>query len=165
VQRGGVRLFTRTTERPVEQDIRLREEHARVERHPADRPATEAELGEAFKEKSVELRETAEEPVVAKTARVVEEVQIGEFDPIAAGSIRQMLNDRYPNGAVARHGYSQTAITPFRTLVCPLPKYKSAPTSRPLNDHVKPRRRERTRERCRYNRRSRRASWAVPPAR
>ena len=73
-----MRVFTRTTERPVEQDIRLREEHARVERHPVDRPATEAELGEAFKEKSVELRETAEEPVVAKTARVVEEVEVGK---------------------------------------------------------------------------------------
>ena len=76
VQRGGVRVFTRTTERPVQQDVTLREEHARVERHPVDRAATEAELGEVFQEKSVELRETAEEPVVAKTARVVEEVDV-----------------------------------------------------------------------------------------
>ncbi|HEX6794901.1 MAG TPA: DUF2382 domain-containing protein [Casimicrobiaceae bacterium] len=78
VQRGGVRVFTRTTERPVQQDVTLREEHARVERHPVDRAATEAELGQAFQEKSVELRETAEEPVVAKTARVVEEVDVGK---------------------------------------------------------------------------------------
>jgi uncharacterized protein (TIGR02271 family) len=76
IQRGGVRVYTRTTERPVEQDVSLREEHARVERHPVDRAATEAELGQAFEEKSVELRETAEEPVVAKTARVVEEVDV-----------------------------------------------------------------------------------------
>ena len=78
VQRGGVRVYTRTTERPVQQDVTLREERARVERHPVDRPATEAELGQAFEEKTVELRETAEEPVVAKTARVVEEVEVSK---------------------------------------------------------------------------------------
>jgi uncharacterized protein (TIGR02271 family) len=78
VQRGGVRVFTRTTERPVQEDVTLREEHARVERHPVDRPATEAELGQAFQEKSVELRETVEEPVIAKTARVIEEVEVSK---------------------------------------------------------------------------------------
>ena len=78
VQRGGVRVYTRTTERPVQQDVTLKEEHVRVERRPVDRPATESELGKAFEEKSVELRETAEEPVVAKTAHVVEEVHVGK---------------------------------------------------------------------------------------
>jgi uncharacterized protein (TIGR02271 family) len=78
VQRGGVRIFSRTTERPVQQEVTLREEQVRVERRPVDRPATEAELGQAFQEKSVELRETAEEPVIAKTARVVEEVEISK---------------------------------------------------------------------------------------
>lgn len=78
VQRGGVRIFSRTIERPVEENVELREERARVERRPVDRPATEADLGNAFQEKSVELRETVEEPVVAKSARVVEEVDIGK---------------------------------------------------------------------------------------
>jgi uncharacterized protein (TIGR02271 family) len=78
VQRGCVRVFSHTTERPVEENVQLREERARVERRPVDRPVTEADLGNAFKEKSVELRETVEEPVVAKTARVVEEVDVGK---------------------------------------------------------------------------------------
>lgn len=78
VQRGGVRIYTRVTEQPVEEDVTLREEHARVERHAVDRPASEADLGNAFKEGSVELRETAEEAVVSKQARVVEEVDIGK---------------------------------------------------------------------------------------
>ena len=78
VQRGGVRIYTRVTEQPVEQDVTLREERARVERHAVDRPASEADLGNAFKEGSVELRETAEEAVVSKQARVVEEVDIGK---------------------------------------------------------------------------------------
>jgi uncharacterized protein (TIGR02271 family) len=75
--RGGVRIYAHMAEKPVEEKIRLREEHARVERRPADRPATEADLA-AFKEGTIEVRETVEEPVVAKKARVVEEVVIGK---------------------------------------------------------------------------------------
>jgi uncharacterized protein (TIGR02271 family) len=94
VQRGGVRIFTRTTERPVEENVTLREEHARVERHPVDRPATEAELGNAFEEKSVELRETAEEPVVAKTARVVEEVDVDKEVSTRTETVRDTVRRR-----------------------------------------------------------------------
>lgn len=77
VQRGGVRVFTRMREEPVHESIDLREEHVKVERHPVDQPASEADMT-AFKEGSVELRETAEEPVVSKTARIVEEVVLGK---------------------------------------------------------------------------------------
>lgn len=77
VQRGGVRVFQRMTETPVEESVRLREEHVKVERRPVNQPATEADLA-AFKEGSMELRETAEEAVVGKTARVVEEVVVGK---------------------------------------------------------------------------------------
>lgn len=77
VQRGGVRVYQRMTERPVHESVQLREEHVKVERHAVDQPATEADLA-AFKEGSIELRETAEEPVVSKTARVVEEVVVGK---------------------------------------------------------------------------------------
>jgi stress response protein YsnF len=52
----------------------LREEHAAIERRPVDRPATAADLKEGF----VEIRETTEQPVVSKTARVVEEVVVGK---------------------------------------------------------------------------------------
>ncbi len=77
VQRGGVRVFQRLKEKPVQESVQLREEHVKVERHPVDQPATEADMA-AFKEGSVELREMAEEPVVSKTARVVEEVVVGK---------------------------------------------------------------------------------------
>ncbi|HEY0844766.1 MAG TPA: DUF2382 domain-containing protein [Noviherbaspirillum sp.] len=77
VQRGGVRVFSRVREEPVHESVNLREEHVKVERHPVDQPASEADMA-AFKEGSVELRETAEEPVVSKTARVVEEVVVGK---------------------------------------------------------------------------------------
>ena len=74
VQRGGVRIFRRLTERPVHEQVQLREEHVHVERHSVDKPATEADMAAALKEGSVELRETGEEAVVSKTAHVVEEV-------------------------------------------------------------------------------------------
>jgi len=74
VQTGGVRVYSRVTETPVSESVNLREEHANIERRPVDRPATVADLKEGF----VEIRETAEQPVVAKTARVVEEVVVGK---------------------------------------------------------------------------------------
>jgi len=77
VQRGGVRVFKRVREIPVNESVELRQEHVRVERHPVDQPATAADLA-AFKEGSIELRETSEEAVVSKTARVVEEVVVGK---------------------------------------------------------------------------------------
>lgn len=77
VQRGGVRIHQRVTETPVQESVNLQQEHVKVERHAVDEPATEADLA-AFKEGTVELRESAEEPVVSKTARVVEEVVVGK---------------------------------------------------------------------------------------
>lgn len=77
VQRGGVRIFQHMTEKPVHESVQLREEHVKVERHAVDEPATEADMA-AFKEGSMELRETAEEAVVSKTAHVVEEVMVGK---------------------------------------------------------------------------------------
>lgn len=77
VQRGGVRVFSRVVETPVDQTIGLREEHVNVERRPVDQPISSADAT-AFKEQSIELRETAEEAVVQKSARVVEEVLVGK---------------------------------------------------------------------------------------
>jgi uncharacterized protein (TIGR02271 family) len=75
VRRGGVRLYTRVTERPVEETVRLRDETVRVERRPVDRPASEADFA-AAKEGTLEVTETDEEPVVRKQARVVEDVVV-----------------------------------------------------------------------------------------
>jgi stress response protein YsnF len=75
VERGRVRIRTFTEERPVEKPVQLREEHVRVDRRPVDRPATEADFRAAADE-TVEVTEMAEEPVVSKRARVVEEVVV-----------------------------------------------------------------------------------------
>jgi uncharacterized protein (TIGR02271 family) len=77
VRHGGVRLYTRVTERPVEETVRLRDEEVRVERRPVDRPASEADFA-AAQERTIEVTETDEEPVVRKQARVVEEVVVSK---------------------------------------------------------------------------------------
>jgi stress response protein YsnF len=96
VVRGGVRVFTRVMEVPVEESIRLREEHVNVERVAVDRPATEADFA-AVKEGAIEVREMAEEPVVSKTSRVVGEVEIGktatEREETVRGTVRKTRVD------------------------------------------------------------------------
>jgi uncharacterized protein (TIGR02271 family) len=77
VQRGGVRVFQRVKETPVHESVQLRKEQVKVERRPVDKPASEADLA-AFKEGSIEMRETSEEAVVSKSARVVEEVVVSK---------------------------------------------------------------------------------------
>ena len=75
VERGGIRVYTEVTEVPVQESVTLREQHAVVNRKAVDRPVTAADTA-AFKDQSFEVREFAEEAVVAKEARVVEEVTI-----------------------------------------------------------------------------------------
>ena len=47
VERGHVRIYSRVTEQPVEESVRLREEKVTVERRPVDRPATDADFAAA----------------------------------------------------------------------------------------------------------------------
>jgi uncharacterized protein (TIGR02271 family) len=77
VQRGGVRVYSKVVERPVEEQIRLREEHVRVERRPVNRPVSPEEAGR-LRDQTIEVTEMAEEPVVSKQARVTEEVVVGK---------------------------------------------------------------------------------------
>ncbi len=76
VDAGGVRLFRRVIETPVEESVSLREEHVRVDRTAVDRPVTSVDR--AFAPREVVLTETAEEAVVGKDARVVEEIVVGK---------------------------------------------------------------------------------------
>lgn len=75
VESGGVRVTSHVEEVPVEEQVRLREEHVEVERRPVNRPATDADF-KSFKEGTVEVRESSEEAVIGKEARVVEEIRV-----------------------------------------------------------------------------------------
>jgi len=77
VEKGGVRVSKTVTETPVEADVNLHEEHVKVKRRTVDRPATGEDL-RAFQEGTIELKESAEEAVVSKRARVIEEVVLSK---------------------------------------------------------------------------------------
>jgi len=76
VNRGGIRIHSHVTERPVEEQVNLRQETVSVERRPVNRPVTAAD--QAFQDRTIEVTETDEEAVVAKQARVVEEVVVNK---------------------------------------------------------------------------------------
>ena len=75
VDDGRVRVLRRIVEEPVERDVNLRDEHVAVERRTVDRALGVDDM-EAFKEGEIELRESHEEAVVEKEARVREEVLV-----------------------------------------------------------------------------------------
>ena len=77
IERGGVRVHTRMTERPVEESITLRDETVHVDRRPVNRAVSEADRA-AVRGGVIEVTETDEEAVVSKQARVVEEVIVGK---------------------------------------------------------------------------------------
>ena len=77
VERGGVRIYSHVTERPVDASVTLHEERIEVERRPVNRAATEADFA-AGSGAAIEMRATGEEAVVGKTSRVVEEVLVGK---------------------------------------------------------------------------------------
>ncbi|TVV76481.1 DUF2382 domain-containing protein [Sphingomonas solaris] len=77
VNRGGVRVRSYVTEKPVHEQIRLRNEQINVERRTVDQPLSAAD-SDAFRERTIDMTATGEEAVVGKTARVVEEVVVSK---------------------------------------------------------------------------------------
>jgi uncharacterized protein (TIGR02271 family) len=90
INTGRVRVVSRVSERAVEETISLHEEHAHIERRPVDRPAAPGEL-DSFKAGSLEIQETAEEVVVEKSARVVEEVTVGKQSSDSQETVRDTV--------------------------------------------------------------------------
>jgi uncharacterized protein (TIGR02271 family) len=76
VNRGRVRLHSRMIERPVQEQVTLREERVDVERRPVSGTTQAGALGDPFQERTIEVEERGEEAVVSKEARVVEEVVV-----------------------------------------------------------------------------------------
>ena len=90
VDQGGVRVYRRMIEVPVEHTINLREEHVVIDRRPVDRPVTSRDLA-LQGEQTIELTETAEEAVISKNAYVIEEVHVGKETTERTETIRDMV--------------------------------------------------------------------------
>ncbi|WP_262268269.1 YsnF/AvaK domain-containing protein [Microvirga yunnanensis] len=77
VNRGRVRINARVVERPVQEQVTLREERVDVERRPVSGTTQAGAIsGDPFQERTIEVEERGEEAVVSKEARVVEEVVV-----------------------------------------------------------------------------------------
>ncbi|MBV9037412.1 MAG: DUF2382 domain-containing protein [Acidobacteriaceae bacterium] len=74
VEAGTTRIRRFVTERPVEEQVSLHEEHAEVMRRAVSDPNY---LGDVdWSDKTIEVKEMAEEAVVSKTTRLAEEVVV-----------------------------------------------------------------------------------------
>lgn len=76
VSLGRVRVRSYVVEEPVSADVALRSERVQIDRRAVDRPLSDGT--DAFRDRTIEVEERAEEPVVAKTARVVEEIDVSK---------------------------------------------------------------------------------------
>ena len=85
---GRVRIHSRVVETPVEEQVTLHQEHVQVERRPVNRPVDAAA---AFQDRTIEATETTEEAVVAKEARVVEEVVLRKTSDDETRTIRDSV--------------------------------------------------------------------------
>ena len=74
VATGKSRIRRFVTEQPVEQQITLHEEHYEVSRREVNDPQLAKDID--WNDRTIEVIETSEQPVVTKTARITEEVVI-----------------------------------------------------------------------------------------
>lgn len=75
VNQGGVQIKSRIVEKPVQENIRLRDERVYVTRKPVDKAVSGKD---AFKDKTIEMTERDEKAVVDKSTRVVEEIAVNK---------------------------------------------------------------------------------------
>ena len=119
VNRGGVRIVKKIISKPVSESVQLREEHVSVDRRVIDRPLTGAETADAFKEGTIELTESGEEAVAAKTTRVVGEVVVGKTATERTETVKDNLREtdvqveQLPGQAVS--STSKTTVEPVTT--------------------------------------------------
>ena len=78
VSHGRVRIRSYVVERPVEEQVSLREERVHVERRAASGDLRTGSVGNEnlFQERTIEVEERGEEAVVSKEARVTEELVV-----------------------------------------------------------------------------------------
>ena len=71
VEAGGVRVTSHVVGMPMQEQVTMHEERVSIERHPVNERVSGTE---AFRDQTIEARGTAEEAVIGKDVRVVEEI-------------------------------------------------------------------------------------------
>ena len=90
VNHGRVRVRSYVVETPVEEQVSLRQERVDVQRRTVDRPVTAADEA-LFAERTIEATESSEEAVVAKEARVVEEIAVSKTADARVETVRDTV--------------------------------------------------------------------------
>jgi len=89
VDQGAVRLRSYVREVPVEADVDLRATRVYVDRRPVDRAVSPGDIG--MRDQVIEAREHAEQAVVGKEARVVEEIGLRQETEVEHEHIRDTV--------------------------------------------------------------------------
>jgi uncharacterized protein (TIGR02271 family) len=89
VESGRTRVRRFMTERPVTENVTLHEEHAEVIRRAIDDPKFVGNVDWADRE--IEVKETAEQALINKTARIVEEVALKKIGKDHVQTISEKL--------------------------------------------------------------------------
>ncbi len=108
VSHGRVRVRSYVVETPVSEQVNLREENVTVQRRSVDRPLAAGDR--LFEDRTIEVEERAEEAVVAKEARVREELvvkkQVGERTETISDTVRHTEVDIEDERGTTRTGRS-----------------------------------------------------------
>jgi len=115
MDRGRVRVRSYIVETPVSESVTLHEEHVSIERRAVDQPLSAAD--DAFRERVIDAVEHSEEAVVAKEARVKEELvirkDVGERTQNVTDTVRhtevEVEDDRVTGTTTGTTGTAGTA--------------------------------------------------------
>jgi uncharacterized protein (TIGR02271 family) len=89
VEQGTTRIRRFVVEKPVEEQVTLHEEHAEVMRRAIADPTYIKDID--WGDKTIEVRETSEQPVVSKSARIAEEVVVGKTGSDRVETVRDTV--------------------------------------------------------------------------
>lgn len=89
VSHGRVKVRSYVVEDDVSEDVALTSKTVDVERNAVDRVVDNADA--AFRERTIEVEETAEEAVVAKEARIVEEIDVSRDVETKSKTVRDTV--------------------------------------------------------------------------
>lgn len=89
VEEGTTRIRRFVTEKPVEAQVTLHEEHAEVVRRAVSDPAYLKDID--WSDSTIEVLETSEQAVVSKSARIAEEVIVGKAGSDRVETVRDTV--------------------------------------------------------------------------
>gem|GEM_PF-6056280 len=126
-----MRIFSRVVEPPVNETVALREEHIDVQRRAVNQPISPTDAT-AFKEQSIEMRESAEESVVEKSVRVVEEVVTSkEVNQVRKTSLTPFATPNWKSSS-----WAQSVLPACRTTAITVPISKAATVPREVHTTI-----------------------------